>query len=44
MFLNILDKGWKMMIAHPPCTHLANTGARWFVEGKKPIHLRRNCT
>ena len=38
--LEHLDKGWKMMIAHPPCTHLANTGARWFTEGKKPLHLR----
>lgn len=25
-----LDKGWDMMIAHPPCTHLAVSGARWF--------------
>ena len=39
--LEHLDKGWKMMIAHPPCTHLANTGARWFTEGKKPLHLRK---
>lgn len=28
--LKILDKGWDMMIAHPPCTHLAVSGARWF--------------
>lgn len=28
--LNILDNGWDMMIAHPPCTHLAVSGARWF--------------
>ncbi len=27
---NILDKGWDLMIAHPPCTHLAVSGARWF--------------
>lgn len=26
----ILDKGWDLMIAHPPCTHLAVSGARWF--------------
>jgi len=25
-----LDKGWDLMIAHPPCTHLAVSGARWF--------------
>jgi hypothetical protein len=22
--------GWDMLIAHPPCTHLAVSGARWF--------------
>lgn len=26
----VLDKGWDLMIAHPPCTHLAVSGARWF--------------
>lgn len=25
-----IDKGWDLMIAHPPCTHLAVSGARWF--------------
>lgn len=30
--LEILDNGWDMMIAHPPCTHLAVSGARWFKE------------
>lgn len=25
-----LDEGWDLMIAHPPCTHLAVSGARWF--------------
>lgn len=28
--LQELDKGWDLMIAHPPCTHLAVSGARWF--------------
>lgn len=30
--LNLLDLGleWDLMIAHPPCTHLAVSGARWF--------------
>lgn len=32
--LNHLDEGWDMMIAHPPCTHLAVSGARWF-KGKE---------
>jgi len=26
----ILNDGWDMMIAHPPCTHLACSGAAWF--------------
>jgi site-specific DNA-cytosine methylase len=26
----ILGEGWDMMVAHPPCTHLAVSGARWF--------------
>lgn len=30
--LNHLDEGWDMMIGHPPCTHLAVSGARWFPE------------
>jgi len=24
------SRGWDLMIAHPPCTHLAVSGARWF--------------
>jgi len=28
--LELLDKGWDLMIAHPPCTHLAVSGARHF--------------
>jgi hypothetical protein len=27
---DVLDREWDMMIAHPPCTHLAVSGARWF--------------
>jgi hypothetical protein len=27
--LEHLDKGWDMMIAHPPCTYLSNAGARF---------------
>lgn len=30
--LDVLEDGWDMMIAHPPCTHLAVSGARWFKE------------
>ena len=28
--LDILQNGWDLMIAHPPCTHLAVSGARWW--------------
>jgi site-specific DNA-cytosine methylase len=28
--LRHLDEGWDLMIAHPPCTDLAISGARWF--------------
>lgn len=27
---DILGDGWDLMIAHPPCTYLAVSGARWF--------------
>lgn len=28
--LRVLDDGWQLAIFHPPCTHLAVSGARWF--------------
>lgn len=28
----ILADGWDLMIAFPPCTHLANSGAKWFAQ------------
>jgi len=30
--LDVLDSGWDLLIAFPPCTHLASSGARWFKE------------
>lgn len=27
---DILEDGFDLMVAHPPCTHLAVSGARWF--------------
>lgn len=27
---DVLGAGWDLMVAHPPCTHLAVSGARWF--------------
>lgn len=33
--LDIVNDGFDMMIAHPPCTHLAVSGARWFKDKEK---------
>ena len=30
--LTVLDRGWNLMIAHPECTHLSLSGARWCVD------------
>jgi len=27
---DIIDDGFDLMIAHPPCTYLSNSGVRWF--------------
>jgi hypothetical protein len=32
---DIIAEGWDMMIAFPPCTHLAVSGAAWFAEKRK---------
>lgn len=29
---DVINDGWDLMIAHPPCDHLAVSGARWFKE------------
>ena len=26
---DILEKGWDLMVAHPPCTYLCNSGVTW---------------
>ena len=33
--LTVLHDGWDLMIAHPPCTDLAVSGARWFSEKRE---------
>jgi len=33
--MNIIHDGWDMMIAFPPCTHLAVSGARHFEQKRK---------
>ena len=30
--LEVLGEGWDLMVAHPPCTYLANSGVRWLHE------------
>ena len=41
--LKILTHNWDLMIAHPPCTHLCVSGARWFkdkqVEQEKALEF-----
>lgn len=37
---HVIHGEWDLIIAHPPCTHLAVSGARWFKEGKKPLILQ----
>lgn len=32
---DLLHDGWDLMIAHPPCTDLAVSGARWFSEKRE---------
>jgi hypothetical protein len=31
----LLNMGWDLMVAHPPCTHLAVSGSRWFKDKVK---------
>jgi len=32
---DIINEDWDMVIAHPPCTHLSVSGARWFKNKKE---------
>ena len=33
----VLNRGWDLLIAHPPCTYLSNAGARWLYPKKGEI-------
>ena len=35
----VLKQGWDLMVAHPPCTHLAASGARWFAAKRAQARL-----
>jgi hypothetical protein len=37
--LKHLDDGWDLMIAHPPCTYLANSGVCWLY--KQPERMKK---
>ena len=36
---NILDQGWDLMIAHPPCTYLSVSGMHWTTRGLRDPQL-----
>ncbi len=36
----ILELDWDMMIAHPVCTRLANSGVRWLTKPPKGLNLK----
>lgn len=31
----ILSRAWDLVISHPPCTHLCNSGSRWWKEKRR---------
>jgi hypothetical protein len=42
----VLDMGWDLMVAHPPCTYLARSGMRWLrdqppLKSGKPVGTER---
>lgn len=37
---NIIDDNWDLMIAHPPCTYLCNSGVRWLVRNGEFVEPR----
>lgn len=39
--LDVLDFGWDLMIAHPPCTYLCNSGVQHLLKNKERRHLMR---
>ena len=41
---NVIDQGWDLMIAHPPCTYLSQSGTQWYYhpdDKHLPIDERR---
>lgn len=40
--LEVLGLGWDLMIAHPPCTYLANSGERWLKNNPERQQARKD--
>ena len=38
---DIINEGWDMMIAHPPCTYLTNAGVTWLYNKDKSRNEKR---
>ena len=38
-----IDGPWDLVIAHPPCTDLAVSGARWFPEKQRDFRQQKSC-
>lgn len=38
-----IEGKWDLLIAHPPCTDLAVSGARWFREKQKDFRQQKSC-
>lgn len=41
--LKHLGEGWDLMIAHPPCTFLASSGAKWLYDSRYPNRKQDQC-
>jgi len=39
--MDIINDGWDMMIAFPPCTYLANSGVRWLYPSTKYLDIAK---
>lgn len=39
---DIISDGWDLMIAHPPCTRLCNSGVRWLAERNLWDEMRKD--
>ena len=40
---NFIHGAWDLVIAHPPCTDLAVSGARWFKEKQEDFRQQKAC-